>query len=36
MDYEPLYINLGSVMSVMFFLMMAAPRFVSVCAGRRR
>jgi O-antigen ligase len=26
--YEPLYLNLGTVMSVIFFLMLAAPEFV--------
>jgi O-antigen ligase len=27
--YEPLYLNLGTVMSVVFFLMLAAPEFVA-------
>ncbi|HJQ78601.1 MAG TPA: O-antigen ligase family protein, partial [Lacipirellulaceae bacterium] len=27
--YEPLYLNLGTVMSVCFFLMLAAPEFVN-------
>lgn len=34
--YEPLYINLGSVISVMFFMMIAAPRFVSMQQLARR
>ncbi len=31
--YEPLYINLGSVISVMFFLMWMAPSYISAPAG---
>jgi O-antigen ligase len=31
--YEPVYLNLGTVMSVVFFLMLAAPEFVPSRAG---
>jgi O-antigen ligase len=34
--YEPLYINLGSVISVMLFVMLTAPRFISVTAHAAR
>jgi O-antigen ligase len=34
--FEPLYINLGSCISVLFFLMMAAPSYVSAPIGKRR